>query len=203
MKLQTQFRRLNSERGFTLVEMMVGLSLAAIAAAVTFGIFTSTQGSYYQTRNISEAQAEIRVVAGMMTTEFRSLGSNPMQDGGVSFEPISQALSTGIQFRMDLNGDGFIDGWNEPCEEVLYVYGSVAKEIYRVTWAGFFTVMTGVETFSIRYFDAAGAELTPVPLNPNQRANVRSLRLDFSVRGPDGVLRDWSTTTGMRNDLNG
>jgi prepilin-type N-terminal cleavage/methylation domain-containing protein len=197
------FRALQNERGLTLVEMAVGLTLAAIAAAVTFGVFTSTQNSYYQTRDISEAQAELRVVSGMMTTEFRSLGSNPLEDAGVAFEPIGLALDDVIQIRMDLNGDGFINGWAEPAEEVLYTYAVASKEIYRVTWAGFFVVMAGVEDFGIRYFDEAGAELGPTPLSPEQRGQVRSLQLDFSVRGPDGVLRDWSTTSGIRNDLSG
>ena len=194
---------LDNERGLTLVEMAVGLTLAAIAAAVTFGIFTSTQTSYYQTRNISEAQSELRVVSGMMTTEFRSLGSNPLEDAGVAFEPIGMALDDIIQIRMDLNGDGFINGWAEPAEEVLYTYAATTKEIYRVTWAGFFVVMSGVEGFTISYFDEGGAALGPTPLTPEQRGQVRSLQLDFSVRGPDGVLRDWSTTSGIRNDLNG
>ena len=100
-------------------------------------------------------------------------------------------------------GDGFIDGWAEPSEEVLYVYTQNTKEILRVTWAGFFVVMAGVEGFGIHYFDEDGAELSPTPLDPEQRGEVRSLRLDFSVRGPDGVLRDWSTTSGIRNDLSG
>jgi hypothetical protein len=190
-------RLLDDERGLTITEVLLGMSLAAVAAAVIFSVFLSTQNAYYDSRDMSASQSELRIVSGMIASELRSAGSDARD---VGFDGIITAFPGAIQFSSDLNGDGIIDSVNEPAEQVTYVWDDVNEELLRATGAGTFTLMTGVVNFACHYFTAAGVELLPVPLDDANRAQVRRIRLDFTVTGEDGVDRDWSTNVSLRND---
>jgi len=55
--------------------------------------------------------------------------------------------------------------------------------------------------FAEVYFAADGTELLPVPLTQAQLALLRTVQLNFDVKGDDGVDRQWSNTISLRNDL--
>lgn len=185
-------------------ELPVGLTLTAIVATISFGVFSATRSDQLQAREITDPQSDLRVVAARMSSELRSAGGRPRGDDphSVPFEAIAAATSGSIRFRSDLDGDGAIDGAQLADEDVLYSWDSETQKLYRVTDGGWTVVLGGVEGFAIHYFGDDGRELV-APLNPSDRLGLRSLRIDFNVRGADGTVRDWSTTTGFRNDLQG
>lgn len=191
-------KHLMNRRGLTLTEVMVGISLAAIASAVVFSVFLSTQNAYYDSRDISASQSELRLVANMIGSELRAAGSDPLESVNAG---IFSACSDSLSFSADLNGDGVIDSVNEPAEQVAYVFDSADGELFRVTGAGAALLMSNVNAFSIQYFAADGTELTPAPLTPAQLGQLRTIQLNFDVKGDDGVNRQWSNTVSLRNDL--
>lgn len=190
-------RLLADQRGLTVPEILLGMTLAAVAAAVIFSVFLSTQNAYYDSRDISASQSELRLVSSMIASEIRGAGSDARE---VGFDGISSAFSGSIQFASDRNRDGVIDAVNEPAEQVSYVWDEVNQTLMRATGAGSFTVMAGVSNFQCHYFAIDGTELLPVPLDAALRQRVRRIRLDFTVRGEDGVDRSWSTNVSLRND---
>jgi hypothetical protein len=181
----------------TIMEIVLGMGLAAVAGAVIFSVFLSTQNAYYDSRDMSASQSELRLVSGMISSELRSAGSDARNIG---FDGIIAAFPSAIQFSSDLNGDGIIDSVNEPAEQITYVWDDINQNLLRATGAGAFTVMSRVLDFSCHYFTAAGAELLPVPLDDANRARVRRIRLDFTVTGADGIDRTWSSNVSLRND---
>jgi len=190
-------RSLANQRGMTIMEIVLGMGLAAVAGAVIFSVFLSTQNAYYDSRDMSASQSELRLVSGMISSELRSAGSDARNIG---FDGIIAAFPSAIQFSSDLNGDGIIDSVNEPAEQITYVWDDINQNLLRATGAGAFTVMSRVLDFSCHYFTAAGAELLPVPLDDANRARVRRIRLDFTVTGADGIDRTWSSNVSLRND---
>jgi len=196
-QLKNLSRPLRNQRGLTITEILLGMTLAAVAAGVIFSVFLSTQNAYYDSRDMSASQSELRLVSGMIASELRSAGSDARD---VGFDGIITAFPSAIQFSSDLNGDGIIDSVNEPAEQVTYVWDDINQNLLRATGAGTFTIMTGVLDFQCHYFTPAGTELLPVPLDDAMRSQVRRIRLDFTVTGDDGVDRNWSTNVSLRND---
>lgn len=187
--------------GFTIAELLVGMTLAAIAGVVLFNVFVSTQGAYYESRDITSNQAELRIVMGMMTQEIRSAGSDA-QDLGVN----RLGLADGGQFTVqsDLNGDGAINAVNEPAEQVTYLYDQDAETLTRRTGAGDVVILDNVTAFQVTYLDAAGDALGPLPLDQGNRELVRAIAVTITVDPDnDDVERTWSTTVAIRNDPRG
>jgi hypothetical protein len=180
----------------TIVEMMVGVALAAVAAAVVYSVFISTQGMYYDTRDIMDNQSESRVILGMMAQEIRSAGSD-VQEIGV--QRLVTCSADTIHVQSDLNSDGVITS-DEPAENVLYYYDAGAKELYRDTGAGPVLVLRNLEACSFQYLDANGDALSPLPLNAATRSLVRAVQVNLSVELNDDSIRDFSSTITLRND---
>lgn len=199
-------RILSNQHGLTLMEMMIGLTLGAMAAVAVYAVFVSTQNSYYGTREASDAQGELRLVAGMMNSEFRAIGTNPTAGsagGNFQFDPLGIATEEVVQFRADLNGDGLIDGWSEPAEVVLYVYSPDVGSLVRGTWSGWFEILSGVDACRFSYFDENGAQIGPPPLSADQLRQVQSIQLDMAVEGGDGEVRTWNSRVALRNGNSG
>jgi len=189
---------LSNQSGLTLPEVMVGIALAAVATAVVFSVFVSTQNAYYDTREISSSQSELRLVANMIGSEIRAAGSDPRESVNAGIITAGDAT---FSFSADLNGDGVIDAVNEPAEQISYVFDNADGELFRVTGAGTALLMSNMNSFSFQYFAVDGSELLPVPLTAAQLGQLRTIQLNFDVKGDDGVDRQWSNTVSLRNDL--
>jgi len=186
-----------SRRGFTLVEMMIALALAGVAATVVFSIFVSTQSMYYDTRNQMEAQADSRVVLGMMSQEIRSAGSDVTSIG---VERLVTCAGDTVRVQSDLDSDGVIEGAAEPSEDVTWFYNASAQTLVRSTAAGQMDVMGDISFFGLNFLDAQGLDLGPLPLDPATRRQVRAVEVFMTVDVDDGVQRNWNTTIALRND---
>jgi prepilin-type N-terminal cleavage/methylation domain-containing protein len=190
-------RQLSSRRGFTMVEMMIGLALAGVAATVLFSLFVSTQGMYYDTRNQMEAQADTRVVLGMMSQEIRSCGSDVTT---IPLERMVVCAGDTLRVQSDLDSDGVLEGAVEPSEDVTWYYNASNESLVRSTAAGQMEVMTNVSFFGLNFLDAQGNELGPLPLDGANRRLVRAVEIFMTVDVEDGVQRNWNTTIALRND---
>ncbi len=189
---------LNDRTGFTIIEVMVGVGLAAVAAAVIFSIFISTQESYYDNRRLVETQSEPRLVMSLMTQELRSAGSD-VNDIGV--QRLMAAGADTVRVQSDLNSDGFISS-DEPAEDVAYYYNPSNKSLVRDTGNGSpVEIMSELDTFQLEYLDGDGNTLSPLPLDGAGRNSVRAIRLTMGVDiDGEGSIRYKSTVVALRND---
>ena len=184
-------------RGFTIVEMLIGIALAGVAATVVFSIFVSTQGMYYDTREIMDAQSDSRITLGMMAQEIRSAGSDA---NGAAVERLMVCAADTIRMQSDLDSDGIIEGAVEPAEDVTWYYDAGAEELIRNTLNGPITVMGDVAFFGVNYLDGTGTEIEPLPLSSADRNRVRAIEIFMKVRVEEGAYRWWNSTIALRND---
>lgn len=194
--LRQRLSLLGNPSGLTMVEMMVGIVLAAVAAGVVYSVFISTQGMYYDSREILDNQSDSRVILSMLAQEIRSAGSD-VQDIGVQ-RLVSCAADT-IHVQSDLNSDGVIST-QEPAEDVKYYYDAARKELYRDTGVGAIVVLKGLESCTFQYLDANGNALSPLPLDAAGRRQVRAVQIDLSVQLKNDAIRDFSSVVAIRND---
>jgi prepilin-type N-terminal cleavage/methylation domain-containing protein len=193
--MKTQLPR--SDSGFTVTELLVGLTLSSIAAAIVFNVFFSTQNSFYDTRNAVDSQAEARVALNLMAQDIRGAGASPVE---LPFERIAVAESDTIRVLSDLDGNGMIDVGAEPPEDVTWYWNRDDEELVRRTATGEFPIARDITFFGMNFLDADGAELDSFPLDRDERSAVRAVQLFVNVRIEDGVERDRFVTILLRND---
>lgn len=184
-------------RGFTIVEMVVAISLAAVATAVIFTIFVSTQSMYYDTRTMMETQSDSRIVFGLMSQEIRSAGSDVRN---VGVQRLVYAADDTLRIQSDINGDGVLNSVDEPAEDVTYLYDGVEETLVRRTGSGDMLLMSDVVGMQLRYMAANGTNLGPLPLDTAQRARVRAIGITVDFRMDDNAVRRWDTTVAIRNE---
>src|SRR5262245_17682608 len=94
-----------SERGFSLVEMMVASAIFAIAAAVAFILYSAAQKSYKAGENFTDQQQSTRVAFDRMVSDIRLAGFNTNPDGDSSRidEQVEGMWDTAITIRGDFD----------------------------------------------------------------------------------------------------
>ena len=121
--MKTQKKRLNASResGFTLVELMVALVIAAILIVGIFQLYRSTQNTYLAQDQLAELQQNARIGIEQMIREMRLAGylANCTPTQGSS-SPVSALFE--FDADTDLNGTP---------ERIKYEYDSTKREISR------------------------------------------------------------------------
>lgn len=198
INLHQRFAR--EDAGFTLVEMMVGLTLGAIGAAVLFSIFIGTQHTYVATQNEAFEGGDTRAAVGMLAQEVRSAGSDARSIG---IQPLAAASGDSMRILSDLDGDGAIQTAIEPSEDVVYFYDSESATLQRDPGTGPVTMLTDLQDFTFQYFDAQGNQVgNGGVLDAAQRASVRAVRFQITMPGHgDGAYPiHLETVATMRNE---
>lgn len=94
---------MNYNKGFTLVELMVTLSMTGIIVAAVYSTYTLQQKTYIAQDQVVEMQQNNRVAIFHMVRELRMAGYSPQDNDDVT---ITAATLSGISFKQDLNEDG-------------------------------------------------------------------------------------------------
>jgi type IV pilus assembly protein PilW len=121
-------------RGFTLVELMVAL---AIAAFLILGIMTISDVSsrnYRAQERVSDAQQGLRVGMDNMVRRIRMAGYDPHAEssGAIAVNGIQTASTTKIQIMADYNADGVIN--TTDWEEITYQYNAATEQLTQLLY---------------------------------------------------------------------
>ncbi len=192
-----EFRRIGSlhRRGFTLVEMMVSLTIFAVVLGVVFSFMHNTSTSYQKTRQKVQYQQSLRAVISLMTREIRSTGCDP---NSVGFDQFNQADALLLECMMDLNGDSDTTD-NNPDENVLYSFAAASGELSRDVGNGPQVIMKGLLSLTFTYFDSNGNPLLGVPLNAMDRSLVRFVDMNLMGETDSGEPVTFATRVSIRN----
>jgi type IV pilus assembly protein PilW len=90
-----------TQKGFTLLELMVAMSIMGIVMAAMVG-FQQTQTRGYVTQEVvTDMQQNVRAAMHFMTSEIRMAGCDPTGNSGAQ---IREASDSRIRFSMDFSG---------------------------------------------------------------------------------------------------
>jgi type IV pilus assembly protein PilW len=124
-------------RGFTLVELMVALAIAAFLILGIMTISDVSSRSYRAQERVSDAQQGLRVGMDNMVRRIRMAGYDPHAEssGPIAVNGIQTASDTKIQIMADYNADGAISPTD--FEEITYEYnaanGQLTQLLYETT----------------------------------------------------------------------
>ena len=99
-----------TEKGFTLVELLIAMAISGVIMAGVYAAFKSQQDSYLAQEQVAEMQQNIRAGLYIMVTDLRMAGYDPTSTAGSG---ITVAKSGQISFTLDENGDGDTSDTNE------------------------------------------------------------------------------------------
>jgi type IV pilus assembly protein PilW len=212
--------------GFTLVDILVGLGLAAVIMVIVVGIFTTLAKSYTTQNVAADAQQIARAAVELMIQEIRMAGFDPTgsahagivtdfdKENGFYEGHDGNTLptdATHLAFTIDADMDGRIDNCTAADEEagcaeeddnsenelIAFQLNNGALEKYRGGSAGWEDLTrNNVSDLNFTYYDETGAKTTAVDA-------IRTVEISMTVQLPAGrggtVSRTYSARVRCRN----
>lgn len=159
----------NNERGFTLIELVIGLAISLILMGVAVSIFNVQRKSYSLQEQVTEMQQNVRATMDMMVREIRMAGYDPTESG---FVGIGTNTTTLLQILADLDGNGTSTDTNE---NITYRYYNVndatyPRQIKRNTGGGFQPFSENIDGCDFLYYDGNGIATTTA-------SSIRQIRI--------------------------
>jgi len=121
----------NKESGFTLVELLIAMTIGLIILAALSSTFLMQRKAYDVQEQIVEMVQNVRAAMDMMTREIRMAGYDPTGSAG---SKIVSTTFNSINFTLDITDDadtGHSDGdtgdSNENITYLLYITNSIQK----------------------------------------------------------------------------
>jgi len=162
-------RSLNTEHGFSLIELITALGISGIVLAAVTATFISQSRSYDAQEQINGMQQAARAAMDIITREVRMGGYNT--NGGLTFDGIIYDTNQ-IRVQANLNDDGDTGDANE---DIIYAYDTVDDVITRETGGNTETLVEDIDVFTFQYLDESGTATTT-------SANIRQLQITITSR---------------------
>lgn len=172
---------MRTDKGFTLVELMVALVIAMIVMAGIYSVYHSQHKSHVVQEGVAEMQQNLRAAMFMMGREIRMAGCNPTDEASAG---ILTADPNTIRFTMDLHGkdtDDPPDGTtNDDDEDVTYFLqdwnGDGVTDLMRNTpEKGDHPVAESIDALDFIYLNADGNETTDL-------SQIRTVQITIVAR---------------------
>jgi len=187
--------------GFTLVEILVALSIMGIAVGAIYGVFIASNRSYQTQDHVAEAQQRARVGVDFMVRDIRIAGLDPLTTASAGIE---EATTTKVRFTSDIDLNGAIDNpQNE--EKITYEYDSVNNRLRRClyenpdTGAGSWqTLIDNVSALSLGYLDADGTIIVSPVISTVALDSIKTVVISMTCDGTDWQGQTFSRTLNTR-----
>jgi len=117
---------MNNRSGFTLVELLISLTLSSLVMTAVYSTYQSQQKTYVVQNQMAAMQQNARAAMFYMERELRMAGCDPTGNAGAG---VGTAAADTIQFTMDITGgesdgkDNDSDGTVDEAAEDVYPDG--------------------------------------------------------------------------------
>jgi len=99
-------KQFGDDRGFSLVEVLVAISISTIVLGLIVATLTTQQRNHITQERLVDMQQGMRAAFEMISSDVKMAGYDPSGTTGAS---ILVADVAELQFQLDLNGDGVLD----------------------------------------------------------------------------------------------
>jgi prepilin-type N-terminal cleavage/methylation domain-containing protein len=180
---------MKSERGFTLVELLVGMAIGVMMLTAIYGAINMGQRSSTGIERKVIAQQDARSALGLMTMEIRMASYNPSLTPNIwlstancfsaatnqNYRGIQEATANALTIEMDIDGSSSVGDHEN--EIIRYNYDTTNQYITRSTNCGTAQPFLGAATVNadtktvlvvnntagipvFRYYNGTGTEIT-------------------------------------------
>ncbi len=191
-------------RGFTLMEMLVGMAIALVVGAGAVSFVRAQSTAIHTQMAQTDVNDEARAVIELMGREIRLAGYNPRC---ILTPPPVAALVTAepqrVRIQYDLNENGLLDAGVAEAEDITYEYVSASQKIQRIVGGVATDVATDVPaaSFELRYFQSSGVEIAGSGGGGALTAPEMAAVYSISIKFQPAKVADVRTATDVRADL--
>ncbi|WP_092091255.1 type II secretion system protein J [Curtobacterium sp. UNCCL20] len=176
---QLAARAHREERGLTLVELLVAMTLSLIVLTVAGSFLVSSQKASVTASSVSQNTRIASVAMNEMGRVLRAATDNPVPTGDDSQYAFQYASATSIRFFAYVNLESTL---SQPVE-VQLTLDPVAKTITETKWVG--TAVSGNSAY-YSFPLATGATLTSTPTSKRILASTVASTTAFTFSDSDG-----------------
>src|SRR3989338_6678948 len=178
--------RVKSEAGFTLLELLISMTIGLVVLGSIFSSFTTQKKSYELQEKITVMEQNLRVPIDFITRDLRNVGYNPTENlitgtsvglvpgGGINIGTNS------IRILSDLNGDGDTGDTGEDVDYSLdgtdYTDG-ITFDIDRNGQP----LVQNITALTFTYYDSDGNTIA-TPITGTSLANIRVVQVSITAR---------------------
>jgi type IV pilus assembly protein PilW len=177
------------QRGFTLVELLVAMTVCSIAMGSMIAFFTTQNRAYTRDTVTAGIQQAARAGIDFMSDNIRMAGLDPEQTGNFGIEAPG---ATVVTFTADLDMNGQIDVSNS--ERITYALNG--SQVQQTVAAVTEPLVDNVTDLTFIYRDEDGV----VTADPTA---IRTVQVSMTVREPVGygktLARTYTTRVQCRN----
>lgn len=195
-------KNMDSEKGFTIVELLVYIAMLIVVIGALYSILTTNTRSYSSQENKVAMVQDLRATMELITTEVRMAGYDLTGIGGVGFiDDANDNYDTdgnSIRFTMDTDGDGAI----ATSEDINYYLNGSSQLVRREQ--GDATEQVLAENITALGFlygfedgDPPGVPNETDADTTNDRDDIRSVQVSITGRSAnvDPITGNWRTKT--------
>ncbi|GAB6097608.1 hypothetical protein JCM14469_38620 [Desulfatiferula olefinivorans] len=207
--------------GFTLVELMIALTIGAIVLSCVCSVFISHQRIHTMHQQAVALQQNLRASMHVMEQDIHQACLDPR---GSARPAILTAAAHSFAFQCDINENGHdfaltgtgdpraAESGVDPNEHITYRLSADANQdgradrfpcrLYRCTWNTPDALADQIDVLNFVYRDQNDAVLGPLPLNQAGRALIRSVEVTLIARTARQDPRhcDTRTYTNLQGD---
>lgn len=180
--------KLRARPGFSIVEMLIAMTVSTVAVAAFFGTITNMYQQHRNQRDWLMAEDALRNAEHVLRSVLQTAGADPLSTGLALLhpDPLGHGTFDNVRVKSDFNpADG---DFNDELEDVVV---KVVSDTLLVQWqvgGGFSPLAYPVQAVTFEYIDNVGTPLTTVA------ATAGAIATRFTITVPESPI-----STSMRS----
>jgi prepilin-type N-terminal cleavage/methylation domain-containing protein len=159
----------NVKNGFTLVELLVTIVIAALLLTAVTQLFITSNRVYTVQEQVLRIQQEVRASINAIARDIRMAGYNPKNTANDAGFTVANATNMRVQYDYNENGTCDID------KEYQYNVSNNNLEVRRDAGGGYQTFVNNVDSMNFQYTLANGT----TTYNPANTEKIRQVRINI------------------------
>lgn len=171
--------KLSRSAGFTLLELLVSMSIGLVVLAAVAKTFTVQSRQNTAEEQISQMQQNARAALDLMVREIQMAKYNPAGTAFSSAYGVTYSASQ-LEIKADMNGDGSISTSSGSVEDIIYAHDNTNLQITRKLGSSgtAAVVADNITAFTFSYYDANGSAVT----SSANSGNIRKVTVSITAR---------------------
>jgi type IV pilus assembly protein PilW len=172
--------KLQDTVGFTLMELLVSMTLGLVVLAGVAGTFTVHTRQNNAEEQIVQMQQNVRAAVDLMVREIQMAKYNPAGTAFSSVYGITYSSNSQLEVKADMNSDGAISTSSGSVEDIIYAHDATNMYITRKLGSSGTAeiVADNITAFTVNCYDANGAAVTSLA----NSGNIRKVTVSITAR---------------------
>jgi len=168
----------NRASGFTLMELLVSMSIGMVVLAALAKTFTVQSRQNTAEEQVAQMQGNARAALDLMVREIQMAKYNPAGTAFSSAYGVTYSASQ-LEVKADMDGNGTISTSSGSVEDIIYARDAANNYITRKLGSGTAEIVAdNITAFTFAYYDANGSAVTSSP----NSGNIRKVTINITAR---------------------